>query len=90
MEFGWKHLINGKYASMVQVKKRKGGGNRTVGMPRHAKYKECLLKAQNFFPNLNSQYGNIQTLTPIIWATTMLKKWKRKVSVWTNTRRRVE
>ena len=55
VEFGWKHLINGKY---VQVKKGKGGGNRTVGMPRHAKYEECLLKAQElFFPNLNSQYG---------------------------------
>ena len=27
-------------------------------MPRHAKYEECLLKAQQlFFPNLNSQYG---------------------------------
>ena len=35
-----------------------------MGMPRHAKYKECLLKAQElFFPSLNSQYGKYSGMT---------------------------
>ncbi|XP_078382656.1 uncharacterized protein LOC144665305 isoform X2 [Oculina patagonica] len=55
IEFGWKHHLGGKY---VQIRKNKGGGNRTVELMRNAQYDECLKKAQElFFPDMSSQYG---------------------------------
>ncbi|KAJ7380130.1 hypothetical protein OS493_010841 [Desmophyllum pertusum] len=60
IEFGWKHYHGGKF---VQVKKGKGGGNRSVDMKRIAEYEECLLKAQElFFPKLSSQYGKFTAM----------------------------
>ena len=46
-----------------------------MGMPRHAKYKECLLKAQElFFPSLNSQYGKYSGMTlPQLYLVTKAK-----------------
>lgn len=55
IEFAWKHHLGGKY---VQIRKNKGGGNRTVDLMRNAQYDECLKKAQElFFPDMSSQYG---------------------------------
>ena len=57
VEFGWKHFFSGKY---MQVKKRKGGGTRSVAMNRTAQYDERLLQAQKlFFPKQTSQFGKL-------------------------------
>ena len=60
VEFGWKHH-NG--TAFIQVKKGKGGGNRSIDMERSSHYEECLSKAQElFFPNLSSQHGKFKDM----------------------------
>lgn len=49
VEFGWKHFTGGK---IIQVKKGKGGGTRSLDINRAAQYDECLSKAQNFFSQI--------------------------------------
>ena len=46
IKFGWKHFTDGK---LIQVKKGKGGGTRSVNINRTAQYEECLSKAQELF-----------------------------------------